>query len=160
MTLTDKQMIEYLHRSYTAVDGLWFMKTEDAYDFETALGIDEKVWKIMPKIQARKLKELTGLSSGLDDLYECFKLKLLLDRIAFRADREAVGSGFTITITECHWLELLRNSQREHLAERVGSCICTAEYATWAQEFGPDIRFAMQSQLCKNDKSCVVRFSR
>jgi len=53
LKLTDKQIVEYFKRSYTAVDGLWFMKVEEIYGFDTALDIDEEVWKVMPKIQAR-----------------------------------------------------------------------------------------------------------
>jgi hypothetical protein len=53
LKLTDRQIADYFHRSYTAVDGLWFMKVEAACGFDTALDIDTGVWKVMPKIQAR-----------------------------------------------------------------------------------------------------------
>ena len=33
----DKQTVEYLRRSYSAVDGLWFMKVEEKRGFEEAL---------------------------------------------------------------------------------------------------------------------------
>ena len=56
MKLTDKETAEYLYRCYTAVDGLWFVKVEEKYGFDSALDIDKEVWKIMPKIQSRFLK--------------------------------------------------------------------------------------------------------
>jgi len=159
MDLTSEQIIEYLHRSYTAVDGLWFMKVEEAFAFDTALDIDEKVWYILPKIQARKIKTLTGRNQGLDDLYECFIAKLKLDRLQFDAAKDDSGKGFTITIKHCPWLELLRESKREHLAEKIGSRICNAEYSTWAKEFGRDIHFELKSQICKNSPCCTLRFT-
>jgi len=51
MKLTDKEIAEYLHRCYTAVDGLMFVKVEEKYGFDVAPNIDEEVWKVMPKIQ-------------------------------------------------------------------------------------------------------------
>ena len=56
INLTDVQIAEYYHRSFSVVDGLWFMKIEERYGFEAALDIDSEVWKVVPKIQARKLK--------------------------------------------------------------------------------------------------------
>jgi hypothetical protein len=47
--LSNKQIIEFFHRSYKAADGLWFMKTEEKYGFNTALEIDKEVWKSYPK---------------------------------------------------------------------------------------------------------------
>jgi hypothetical protein len=56
--LTPEQIAEYYHRSYTVVDGLWFMKIEEKYGFDAALDIDKEVWKVFPKMQARLLKSL------------------------------------------------------------------------------------------------------
>jgi len=159
MKLTDSQIIEYLHRSYTAVDGLWFMKIEEKYGFDVALDIDEKVWQIQAKIQARKLKKLTDLNSGLDALYKCFTTKLNLDKCRFTAQNKFDKKSFTVAITHCHWLELLRKSDREILAEKIGSRICKAEYSAWAAEFGSDIRLEIQSQICKGDDHCILKFS-
>ena len=76
MKLTDKETTEYLHRCYTAVDGLWFVKVEERYGFNTALDIDEEVWKVIPKIQARFLKHKLKKERGLEALLECFSTKL------------------------------------------------------------------------------------
>jgi hypothetical protein len=42
-SLTDQQICDYSHRSYKAVDGLWFMKAEEKYGFNAALDIDKEV---------------------------------------------------------------------------------------------------------------------
>ena len=74
--LTDEQKAEYFRRSYTAVDGLWFMKVEEKRGFEEALQLDEAVWKVLPKIQARTIKAMLNLCSGLDGLQEAIAARL------------------------------------------------------------------------------------
>jgi len=64
--LTYKQIAAYFHRSYAAADGLWFMKVEEKCGFETALEIDDQVWKVLPKIQARMLKSMLLLDEGME----------------------------------------------------------------------------------------------
>ena len=49
--LTDQQATEYFHRSFTAVDGLWFMKVEEKHGFDATLEIDNEVWKALARIQ-------------------------------------------------------------------------------------------------------------
>ena len=65
LNLTDEKIIEYFKKSYTAADGLWFMKTEEKYDFDTALELDAKVWEVMPIIQALMLKPLADSGNKL-----------------------------------------------------------------------------------------------
>ena len=67
--LSNRQIAEYFHRSYTAVDGLWFMKVEEKYGFDVALDIDNEVWKVFAKMQARLLKSLGQTGDGIDSLH-------------------------------------------------------------------------------------------
>jgi len=161
--LTPAQTIEFLQRSYTSVDGLWFMICEETYDFATALELDEKVWKVFPKIQARKLKQLLNLDpqlnpalDPLDALFHCLTQKMRLDQFQFTAQRQA--DSFTLTITQCPWLELLRKSKREHLGGQIGRRICPAEFSAWAREFGPDIRFELASPACEGRGVCSFTY--
>jgi len=64
--LTEKDVSEYFHRSYKTADGLWFIKTEERFGFDTALEIDAGVWQVIPKIQARFLKKKLNKDKGLD----------------------------------------------------------------------------------------------
>ena len=77
--LSDKDISSYFQRSYTAVDGLWFMKVEERDGFEETLDVDDEVWKIMAKIQARTLKSFSRLEHGVDALFECLTTKLSLE---------------------------------------------------------------------------------
>jgi hypothetical protein len=157
ITLSNQQVAEYFKRSYVGVDGLWFMKTEERYDFDTALGIDAEVWKIVPKIQARCLKEMTGLKAGLQALFECFAAKLTMEGFVFKT--AGVQNGHCdFAITGCPWLEKLKKAGREHLASRISGTICPVECEAWATEFGPGIRFEPGDRLCAGASVCKIGF--
>ena len=157
--LSDKQVAEYYHRSYTAVDGLWYMKVEEKYGSDTALEIDNKVWEVLPKIQARMLKSTGKIENGMDALLECLSTKLSLEGFQFTIEKTETGSGFRVIINNCPWYDLMVKSGREHLSGKVGSRICTTEYSAWASEFDNGIHFELQSQICKGSESCRLQFS-
>ncbi len=111
--LDSQQIIEYFQRCYKAVDGLWFMKVEEQYGFDRALDVDNEVWKVMPKIQARIIKSMLKLSDGLDALFIGLKTKLELDGFKFKAEK--TENGFRITINDCPWHNFMIKSGRETL---------------------------------------------
>ena len=159
----DGRAAEYFRRSYTAVDGLWFVKIEEQLGFERALEIDREVWKVMPKIQARALRASTGQQRGLSALHRCLSTKLRWE--GHEHDSILSGDGHTleIDIRRCPWHDLMVKSGREHLSGRVGRAICETEYAVWASEFSRGetdvgIRFALRRLLCEGAPTCVLRF--
>jgi hypothetical protein len=154
--LSDKQIAGYFHRSYTTVDGLWFMKIEEKYGFDAALDIDNEVWKVFPKMQARLLKSMGKLDNGIDALYECLTTKLAIEGFTFEAKKH--DDGFTIVIVECLWHKLMVKSGRENLSGKVGTLVCNTEYSVWASEFGEGIRFELGRQICRGSKSCILQF--
>jgi hypothetical protein len=161
--LTDAQKAEYFHKSYTSVDGLWFMKVEELFGFEEALELDRRVWSIFPKIQARTLRAMLGAKKGVTGLAQCLAAKHSMEGFGFEVEAETGGdsSSLRMIISKCPWRELMIKSGRVALSERVGSAICNAEYGTWASEFGDDelrISFCIESQICKGDEVCVLRF--
>jgi hypothetical protein len=156
--LTHAQIAEYFRRSYTAIDGLWFMKAEERFGFDQALGIDTEVWKIMPKIQARALRALTGLGDGIDALFECFGAKLSIEGFTYTAERRPDHIEFRIT--RCPWHDLREKSGRADISGRVGDTICLVENSVWAEEFHDDIAFEQGMQLCKGAHACVLKFAK
>jgi len=157
--LTQEQKIEFFRRSYTTVDGLWFMKLEENDGFETALDIDEQVWRIMPKIQARMLKNMSGLNQGLDALAECLSTKLSIEEYVFDVEKNKDNRGFSIFIRQCPWYKMMEKAGRESFGPQIGPRICSAEYSVWAREFGENIRFIMINNLCSSAETCTLRFS-
>ena len=156
--LSDKDISSYFQRSYTAVDGLWFMKVEEREGFEETLDVDNEVWKILPKIQARTLKSFSNLEHGMDALYECLTTKLTLEGYLFTAERFDDGSGFMVIIGECPWYSMIIKSDRQYLAAKIGTRICRTEYAVWAHEFDGNIEFEMNEFLCDGDRNCIIKF--
>jgi hypothetical protein len=151
-----QQVVEYFHRCYKAVDGLWFMKVEEKYGFDCALDVDNEVWKVMPKIQARMLKQMLKLKHGSAALLKGLEIKLELDGFNFKAEK--TENGFKITITDCPWHNLMIKSGREKLSATVGATICNTEYQVWVSEFAETMNFKLQSQLCKDSECCVLEF--
>jgi hypothetical protein len=132
------------------------MKIEENMNFNQALDIDINVWKVMPKIQARKLKTLAGVPDGLKGLYECYTSKITWEGYQFTT--QWFDTGFDILITHCPWIEIMKKSNRGHLAQTIGPAICGAECPVWASEFGQNIVFEMKEQLCTGCSQCRFRF--
>ena len=157
--LRKEQVIEYFRRSFRAGDGLWFAKVEDGYGFEVALQTDEEVWKVLPKIQARLLKAMGNMGSGLAALRECLTTKLTLEGFIFKTEAIDNGDGFRVSIERCPWYDLMVKANREQLSGKVGRVICSAEYSVWVAEFGEEIRFELSSQICRGAPLCVLQFT-
>ena len=154
---THEQIVEFFRRSYLAADGLWFLKTEERLGFDGALEIDNEVWKILPKIQVRLIKEMMGLDKGVEALVECYTAKLALHGFQFKTEKR--GNEFRIAVGRCPWHEIMVNSKRGHLSTRIGNLICRTETAVWAGEFGDSIVSRIDPGLCEGSKTCVISFS-
>ena len=159
MKLDERQVAKYYHRSYTAVDGLWFMKLEDKYGFDEALQIDREVWKVLPKIQARLLKSMYKMEKGMEALFTCFTAKLTLDGFSFKTQKIKDKNNFRVIIVRCPWHDMMIKSGRESLSGKVGDVICSTEYSVWAAEFGDNISCKLEEQICTGSKVCIVRFN-
>jgi len=159
MELSHEQVAEFLHRSYHAVDGLWFMKVEERYGLEAALDLDNEVWKVVPKIQARALKSMAEVRDGLDALSQCLATKLSLDGFEFAVNWDARCDGFTVEVSRCPWHEAMLKSGREHLSGPINSLICHTELSVWAAEFGAGIGFVQSDCICAGAERCLLRFA-
>jgi len=168
--LTDEQKTEYFRRSYTAVDGLWFMKIEERFGFDLALTIDEAVWSILPKIQARTLKGMMNLNNGIEDLMKALSTRFSLEGYEFKMQRK--DDGIEVEVIRCPWHQIMLKSGRGDLSEKVSNVICRVENETWAREFSlykeeevesrncERISFERESRLCRGEGRCSLRFGR
>ncbi|MCE5250270.1 L-2-amino-thiazoline-4-carboxylic acid hydrolase [bacterium] len=155
--LSEKQIGEYHHRNYTAVDGLWFMKVEEKYGFDAALDVDNEVWKVLPKIQARMLKSFGNVGDGIDALRECLETKLRLEGFEFHT-KTGKNGGFSVIIDGCPWHNTMVKVGREKYSSLVGNRICRTEYTTFAYEFDSRIQFEMETQICCRARQCILNF--
>lgn len=157
----DKDLIiEYLRKSYFSVDGLWFVLLEEEDSFHKALELDEKVWKILPKIQARLVKKalkLTGLP-----------LKILSEYLKVKLESEGYNYGisfssqhrFMLKVNSCPWLNILREANRQNLAQKISKHICQEEFKVWAIEVDTNIKIDFKEKMCANfETPCSFIFS-
>lgn len=151
-------IIEYLKRSYFALDGLWFVMTEEEFSFDEALKIDRKVWEVLPKIQARKAKELLGISgSGMRDLLKAISIKLQAEGHNYDI-LTSTDDHLEICIHECQWYNLLKRSGREYIAHQIAENICFVELNVWLKEFCSNGRLELTPRICEGASQCVMRF--
>ncbi len=130
-----QRLWEFIRRSYIAADGLWFLKCEEELGFGEALRLDELVWRTMPRIQARRAREMLGLEgNGLAQLSEALGLKLSAEGHRFR--RSLADGELRVRVTECPWLQAIRRSGRDSIAPDICGRICEPEMGLWAEQFG------------------------
>ncbi|MEA3403061.1 MAG: DUF6125 family protein [Armatimonadota bacterium] len=151
-------VLQMLRRSYLAVDGLWFVMIEEEEGLERAMELDERVWQVMPKIQARKARELLGVEGrSPSELVRCMALKFAAEGHDFvlrtKDPREA-----RVVIKECSWRAALRSADKMHLAPEIADRICATEGTVWAAEFAEDIEFELQEAMCKGGDCCRFVF--
>lgn len=160
MELSDAERGEYFHRSYAAIDGLWFMKVEERHGFEEALRLDEAVWRVLPKIQARTLKRLLCIKEGLDGLEQALSARLEMEGFSFEIKRQ--DGGLEVLVESCPWHQIMLKSGRGHLSERVSEIICRVENQAWAKEFSSgeseEIGFERFERLCMGECRCRMLF--
>ncbi len=154
--LRTKEAIEYMHQNFTKADGLWFVKVEEKFGFDIALDLDQKVWQVIPKMQARFLKKKLCLKDGFDSFYIALKNKLRLDNFDFTARKR--GGSIKIQISRCPWHETMIRSGRKDLSEKIGLSICSTEYSVFAKEFGAEIDFKIECRICTQDPFCTLSF--
>jgi hypothetical protein len=151
--------VEYLRRSFTAVDGLWFMKTEEESGFDHALEMDRRVWEVMGKIQARAARRALHLpdDNSLETLQSCLELKFQAEDYDFRFDLPC-NDQLSLTITRCPWQEIIKKADREHLGLKVAREICPVDFGCWAREFEVEVDYNVSEGLCAGCPACVIRF--
>ena len=158
--LAESDKMEYFRRSYRSVDGLWFMMIEKKRGFDEALELDEAVWQVLPKIQARALRAMMSLPAGLAGLEQALSARLALEGFEFDIKRQE--GAVEVAVYACPWHQIMINSGRGALSERVSEVICRVENETWASEFsekdGEKIDFERQARECRGDGFCRLRF--
>ena len=158
----DDNLLEMLRRSYFAVDGLWFVMLEEEDCLERAMEVDERVWEIMPKIQARKARELLGIDGHpTADLVRCLALKLSAEGHTYER-RSTNPQHAEIVVTKCPWRNVLESAGRTHLGPEIADRICSTEAAVWAREFspegGPAIEATLVESICHRADRCRFVF--
>lgn len=155
----DKALIEFLRRSYFVTDGLWFVRAEAEHGFDETMRLDEQVWDVVPKIQARKAIELLGVAGdSIPDMVLCLELKFAAEGHGYRVV-ESMPERAVVEVMECPWLSALRKSGRDRLAEEICNRICAREATVWASQFSSDIRVEFDCRVPFGGSCCRLVFT-
>jgi hypothetical protein len=156
--LRSELIIEFLRRSYFAADGLWFVICQQELGYDEAMRLDELVWKVMPKIQARKAREVLALEGDpLSDLASGLALKFAAEDYGYLAKPSPPGS-LRLVVDHCPWKAAIRNAGREAIMPDICSRICHPEMRIWGEEFSMEISFEMEADGCNGDEPCSFLF--
>lgn len=157
-TLRSELIIEFLRRSYFAVDGLWFVVCEEALGYDEAMRLDELVWKVMPKIQARKARELLALDGDpLSDLASGLALKFAAEDYGYLARPSPPGT-LRLCVDHCPWKAAIQKAGRDQIMPDICSRICHPEMTTWGKMFSEDITFEMETRGCDGEAPCAFLY--
>ena len=129
------------------VDGLYFLGIEEKYGTEVATEIDRKVWELMGKIEARRIKELFGIK-GSD-------IPSMMKALSFSAwsldleDKEIVIEGKKAIIRN-----IKCRVQNTRIQKGLGEFGCKPVrfgfLKAFAKEFNPNI--VLNCKVCPPDK--------
>ena len=155
--MEQKFFAEYLRKCFFSVDGLWFLKIEDDADFEKALELDLDVWRVMPKIQARTIRDLLQLGTGLAALRQALAFKHSAEAYRFEAS-PITQQRFSIDMHACPWVAHIKKAGRMHILERIAQQICPMEHRIFTDEFGTHIEIEHHQERCVADGCCRFVF--
>ena len=159
LVLDKDGIIHYLRRSYTWVDGFWFLEVERYLDsFDEVLEIDVQAWLQITRQQAKLAQKLLNLSkSDVPAIIETLKVKWLVDGHSYELGKVDESKG-SVVIRMCPWFETMKRSGREHLAGRVCCAVCPPLYQTWATTINPKVKVEMSKFLGKGAEGCAIGF--
>lgn len=141
-----------------SVDGVWYIMVEKYFGFENALLLDKEVWQIMPKIAARKIKDLLGLpDKKLESLSESLAFRFAVEGYEVKSHRLNENT-LEIQITSCPWRLQMLKLKKEELLTGVAERVCPIVYETWGREFVEQFRFEMNPQICKGAEICRLTY--
>ena len=134
-------------RNLWAVDGLYFLCIEDAYGTKAATTIDQHVWEVMGKIEARKLKEFLHITST--DIPSMMNVLLYSTWVLDLEDKEikVTKNSAIIKNIRCR----VQNTRKEKgLSEFECKPVRLGFLQAFAKEFNPDI--VVKCTICPPDQ--------
>lgn len=148
--LPKEKILKYIFlqlRNLWTVDGLYFLEIEERYGTEVATTTDAKVWEVMGKIEARKLKEFFGITgtdipSMMNALqYTTWGLDLEDKEIIMKKDHALIRN------IRCH----VQNTRVSKGLKEFGcKPVRFGFLKAFAKEFNPDI--VVKCNVCPPDK--------
>ncbi|HHD15263.1 MAG TPA: hypothetical protein ENK47_00980 [Euryarchaeota archaeon] len=94
--------LTFMHlRDLWAVDGLYFLGIEERFGTEAATQIDANVWKVMGKIEGRRIKKLLGLGEDIPSMIRGLKFSGWSMDLEDKEWEELPDGSVLLRITDC-----------------------------------------------------------
>lgn len=138
----------FMHlRDMWAVDGFYYLFIEEAYGTEAATEIDRRVWEVMGKIEARKIKKLFNINGDtIPDMIKALRYSGWALDLEDKEIEEQNGKGI-IRNVKCR-------VQNTRISKGLGEFGCKPVRKgflnSFAKEFNPDI--TLTCNVCPPDE--------
>jgi hypothetical protein len=129
--LTKEQLIE-LAKSYgrlaLTLDGLWFLGVERTHGIETAIQLDEDVWRQFGKSEAKVIKKFLGINevTTVEDIAKIFLLTPMFG--ANGAIAETKNGKCILSVADCH-------PQKARIKKNMGEFPCKSVGVAYFEGF-------------------------
>jgi len=139
----------FMHlRDMWAVDGLYFLEIEKRYGTNVAAEIDKKVWSVMGKIEARRLKKLFNINN--DDIKTMINALRLSGWWLDLEDKEMLIINEKKAIIRNLSCRVQKTRIKKNLGEFPCKPVRLAFLKSFTAEFNPGI--IVKSNICPPDK--------
>lgn len=92
--------IEILSKNFLTIDGYWFLGVEERFGIESAIDIDRRAWEQYAVSEAKRIKELLGITEGtLADLERALQLICFSPSSGIRT--ALLDGRLIMTVTKC-----------------------------------------------------------
>ncbi len=138
----------FMHlRDMWAVDGLYYLFIEEAYGTEIATEIDRRVWEVMGKIEARKIKKLFNINGDtITDVIKALRYSGWALDLEDKEIEEKNGKGI-IRNVKCR----VQNTRITKGLDEFGcKPVRKGFLSAFAKEFNPDI--TLVCNVCPPDE--------
>jgi len=150
-----KELIQLIKSSLTAIDGPWFLEVENEIGFDKAFEIDLGVWKKYgPVIIKRIIKMLSITDNDLNSFIRILEIICEIDDTKFTI-KEKTQNEALILIDYCPWYENLKRSKRENLVRC--DVVDKTIFPEWIQSFNPDLKLELSRSIPEGHDRCEWR---
>lgn len=158
MDPSKEQLMKHFGQVGQILDGLWFLEIEKKFGFEVAYEIDEIVWKVFARKEAKKIQNLLGLAHvGFEDLPTILRYLIFNQSLDFEIKNTSNPSRLQqiiqFDVNKCKTYEGMRKVGRSD--EQIAKICYGIEIALLegvVKEFFPNAQIRCRS--CPKDKNC------
>jgi hypothetical protein len=140
-------MLQVMIDNYRSVDGLWFQFVEKEYGTQKAVELDEAVWKVLGKIEGRRVKQVFGLTgAGIPAIVEALRINPSLRAFGPSGAEQTGDDQLKYSVFSC-----LSQQARLEKGQELFECrgVQQGYLSSFAAQFEPNV--AVECLLCPPD---------